>query len=273
MRMLMQVKLWVQLAFGACVLAQALSQVVYPAPERIAPQYLSERHLQPVWFGAPRLRVSESEATLRERVKRNPRDVEAHLNLAVLYAQKGDWANAARHNRRARELDSQQVNGWMGEAYALVNLKRLDEALRVMEQAQRALKDPTDQAYCAVVEGDVYLVLASERRGQRVTYLRKAEDAYRRALRKSANHPRALIGLTRLAAERNDLREMEKHLSQIYRSGAEPGRGQALAAYYRGVLLERRGDVKAARQLYNAAVQADRLSFALIDAPDPKRSK
>lgn len=266
-----RVSLWFGIALGVCSAALGYSQAIYPAPAVVQPKYLTERHLQPIWFGAPRIRVSESQATLQERVRRNPRDVQAHLDLAVLYAQKRDWANAARHNRRAREVDTQQINGWMGEAYALVNLKRWDEAIRVMEQAQRTLKNPHEQAFCAVVEGDVYLILAAERQRQYAAYLRKAEEAYRRALRKSANHPRALVGMIRLAVIRKDLNEMEKHLNQLYRTGAEPGRGQALAAYYRGVLMERRGDLKSAREYYSAALRADRYSFALINMPAEKR--
>lgn len=230
---------------------------------------LNERHLQPVWFGPPRLNIPETSEEIAIQLQRAPRDKNIVARAAVIASQQGKWEEALAFYRKWSELDPKEINAYLGVVYALVNLRRASEALDVLKLAKRRSSTGEQQMhYYYTVEGDVYLFLAldAKRMEQEAykTLLNKAEACYSKAQELGNFSARAPIGLLRIALERGQLATAQEILDSLYKAGVTSQREQALIAYYQGVVLERRGDLNKAREYYRAAVRTDPASFAVL---------
>lgn len=238
------------------------------ASQSIGENDLTEKKLQPVWFGPPRVSIPETLEEITNRLRRDPENRDLVAMAAIKASQERKWESALRFYRRWIELDPKEVNAHLGVVYALVNLHRASEALELLTLAQRGATGNKQQMhyYCAV-EGDVYLFLALEAkhrsRESYETLLKKAQASYVKAQKAGDFSARATIGLLRIALEREQFAAAQKIIDNLYKKGVTNQREQALVAYYQGVVLERQGNLSKAREYYRAAINADPASFAI----------
>jgi type IV pilus assembly protein PilF len=131
---------------------------------------------------------------LRRALEQNPRLVEAHATIAVVYDQIGNMTEAEQHYQRASQLDS--ANGGAANAYAvfLCRQSRWDEAVPYFE---RAAANPTyatpevpltNAGVCARSAG------ADE----------QAAESFRAALARNPTFPDALLNMLELTYQANN---------------------------------------------------------------------
>jgi tetratricopeptide (TPR) repeat protein len=239
------------------------------ARSNVSDEFLTEARLQPVWFGPPRLIISESLDILFSELNKKPKNSEVVSKVAMKLSQERQWKESLKYYRRWIELDPSSVNAWIGAAYALVNLNRAEEAISLLDSAKKRSKMGSEQLhYIYSTIGDVYLYLAlsykSNDNDRYYLLLDYAKKAYRQAKALGDVSSRPDIGLVRIAIEKNDFDSAKSMLDRLYSIGVESVRQQALVAYYQGVVHERQGKVQIARRYYRAAIQADPSSFALL---------
>lgn len=235
----------------------------------ISEDMLSERTLQPVWFGPPRIDVPDSLEQIVEKLSHNPSDEDTVAKAAIKAAQVGKWSDALGFYETWIKLNPEAINAQLGAIYALVNLGRVSEALQLLDTAKRrAAKNKQQMHYYCAVEGDVYFFLAMDaKHDAKDLYekrLKEAEVAYTAAQKSGDFSARASIGLLRIALETGRLPDAQRILNDLYTKGVHNQREQALVAYYQGVLNERQGNLSEARNYYRSAIQADPPSFAVL---------
>ncbi len=84
------------------------------------------------------LAVTEFKAAIAE----NPASSDAHRNLARLYYVRKNFAGAAAEYKKVSELSPGDVDAYVNHALACIELSRLDEAVRSLEQAKDQTFDP-----------------------------------------------------------------------------------------------------------------------------------
>lgn len=227
-------------------------------------QMLSEKYLQPIYFGAPQVVVNQSENELIKILNRDKNNVKAITSMAILMVQAGRWQEATRYYQRWVNLNPADVNGWIGYAYALVNLQKPRDAITLLRNARKHLKSSYDIAFTWHVEGDIWWSLALAYPKQKKEYLHLASQAHDRALQRAPQNARFLLGLVRVALASNDLGTASRLIDRIYAIGVSTKREQALSAYYKAVILERSGRIQEAQSYYKEALKADSKSFINI---------
>jgi tetratricopeptide (TPR) repeat protein len=81
--------------------------------------------------------ISEAAYHINEALKINPNISNAHLNVGYYLAeQKGDYATAIEHYKKAVELDPKSVKGWDNLGLALSKTNQLDEAIECFQKAK-----------------------------------------------------------------------------------------------------------------------------------------
>ena len=68
--------------------------------------------------------------------------IEAHRNLARVYYVQKNFDGAAEEYRRLTELAPADLDAYVNLSLALIELKRLDEAIQTLENAKRVTSDP-----------------------------------------------------------------------------------------------------------------------------------
>lgn len=75
-------------------------------------------------------------------ISKDPSYTEAHRNLARLYYLQQNFVGAAEEYQRVTELTPSDLDAYVNLALALIELKRLDEAIRTLEKAKGQTSDP-----------------------------------------------------------------------------------------------------------------------------------
>jgi tetratricopeptide (TPR) repeat protein len=98
---------------------------------------------------APKGRVAEAERSyglaareLRAAIAQDPTNLDAHRNLARVYHIQKDFAGAAEQYQRVTELAPFDLDAYVNQSLALIELKRLDDAIQALERAKGATSDP-----------------------------------------------------------------------------------------------------------------------------------
>ncbi len=241
-------------------------------------RWLSEKYLQPVWFAPPRERISREVNHLKAHLQNNPKDVVALADLVILLEQNHQWEEALSYSQKWTQLEPDSIDAWLSNVYCLVNLGRLEEAVRVLDGAIKRNKDSVAKAYFLSVQGEVYIMLESfvEEPEKKQKYLDSAGFAFASALDLLPNFGRANIGLVRWHLDRErkninpsaELSKAQHVIDKLYKNGVNSEREQVLTAYYQGVVYERKGNLGLAKQYYRAAIKGDPQSFVFIDPPE-----
>lgn len=87
-------------------------------------------------------RQDEAQSALERVFRRDPRNPEAHQNLALVALRREDWPAARNHARQALEINDRLPHAWNYLGVALYNLERPAEGLDAWEQALAL--DPED---------------------------------------------------------------------------------------------------------------------------------
>lgn len=97
---------------------------------------------------APRGRAAEAALAYGRAVQAyeralagEPDNLAAHRGLARVHFIQGDFAGAARHYQRVAELAPLDLDAYVQQALALIELGRPDAAIRALESAQAASTD------------------------------------------------------------------------------------------------------------------------------------
>ena len=77
----------------------------------------------------------------RAAISRDPSYTEAHRNLARVYYVQKNFDGAAQEYKRVTELAPSDLDAYVNLALALIELKRLDEAIETLENAQQQTSD------------------------------------------------------------------------------------------------------------------------------------
>ncbi len=98
---------------------------------------------------APKNQVGEAERNyglaikeFKAAISQNPSYTEAHRNLARVYYVQKDFGAAAEEYEKVTMLVPQDLDARVNLALALIELQRLDEAIRVLENAKQETSDP-----------------------------------------------------------------------------------------------------------------------------------
>lgn len=242
----------------ALILIFLFSIFYYLSRESNKSQVYGGTLILPLWFPAPDYQPNISLEEAVKAAQRTPNNPMVHFYLSILYAQRGDWSNSLKASQSLIRLAPQDSNGYLGAAYAYVHLGKPQEALRVLAEGIRTIKDEWTRAYLHRACGDVWLYLYEQNRD--IHALVEAEKAYNLALGKNPEVALARIGLARVALHSNRLREAEEQIEAALRV-ATTKREKALAYYYLGTLYERQGNSQAASDWYAKAFKTSPNSF------------
>ncbi len=241
------------------VLTDGVRIVYITHPDRVNENWLSERFLQPLWFGPSRETIPETIEALREKVAQNPNDPKIVSDLAILLSQKRRWEEALTYARRWTELATtvdDRLNSWILVAYALVNLNRYHGAIEELDKSMRYNTHPKSKGYLYSVRGEVLLVMAGQDEQRRDEYLEQAGESFNKALTSAPDLRRALLGKARwhllrhtwgVSQTNDELEQADQLLKRLYTVGVEYEREQVLTAYYQGVVYERKGNLGLAK--------------------------
>ena len=75
-------------------------------------------------------------------ISKDPSYTEAHRNLARVYYVQKNFVGAAEEYKRVTELTPADLDAYVNLALALIELKRLDEAIQALEKAKGQTSDP-----------------------------------------------------------------------------------------------------------------------------------
>ena len=75
-------------------------------------------------------------------ISKDPSYAEAHRNLARVYYLQKDFVGAAEEYKRVTDLTPSDLDAYVNLALALIELKRLDEAIQTLEKAKWQTSDP-----------------------------------------------------------------------------------------------------------------------------------
>jgi tetratricopeptide (TPR) repeat protein len=78
----------------------------------------------------------------RAAIAKDPSYTEAHRNLARVYFLQKKFDGAAEEYQRVTELAPDELDAYVNLALALIELKRLDQAIQALEKAKRQTSDP-----------------------------------------------------------------------------------------------------------------------------------
>ena len=147
-------------------------------------------------------RLDEAEALFARALRADRDFVGAHMNLAYLYLLKGAPEKTVSELREVHRLVPDDADTSYKLAHLLLTLGRLDECVRIVEEARRSnqLTPPL-----LTVLGDAYI-----RKGD----AGKAEESYLAALDAQSNNAEALLGLALVSQSKGDAKAASLYLSR-----------------------------------------------------------
>jgi tetratricopeptide (TPR) repeat protein len=208
-------------------------------------------------------------AVYREILQRDPNSAEAHNWLGVAFAEKSNLIEAIAEFRKAVAIDPKLDRGWTNLGSALARSGEVQESVRAFE---RALQDnPNDPA------AHMNLALALRATGDaknavehlRYVAVKRPDDArvqyeLGQTLRQSGNAEAAIEAFEAALRINPELREgyyslgvTLKQIAAASRRADSPARSRGADALDRAQQASARGDLKAAREQLEQALQAD----------------
>jgi hypothetical protein len=214
----------------------------------------------PIWFPPPEITVTRSLGTLERLAHIGSDDPGVYFELSILYAQRGRWEQTQKVSFRLRQLEPNNVNGYLGEAYAWVHLRNPHKALAVCEEGIRRLRNKQHLAWLYRTKGDVLLHLFDRRNSAR--FLNQGEQAYRQALQLYKNTALAWVGLARVSSWRKQWKATDQFARESLRV-ARTARERALGYYFLGKAAQLRKDSKA-EEWFKKALREHPKSFQIM---------
>jgi tetratricopeptide (TPR) repeat protein len=81
-------------------------------------------------------------AKFKDAIAINPKNVEAHRHLARIYYVRKDFLHAADAYRKVTILEPLDIDAYLQLALSYTQIARFEEAIRALEDAKSAAKDP-----------------------------------------------------------------------------------------------------------------------------------
>ncbi|MCB1888655.1 MAG: PEP-CTERM system TPR-repeat protein PrsT [Rhodocyclaceae bacterium] len=179
---------------------------------------------------------------LKNALQEQPDHAEARFLLGRLSAEAGDYATAAKEFSRARSAGYPEEQ--IVPSLALALLKSGDAAALVEKFASTRLQSPEANADLLAIRGDALLQLGQFDQGR---------AAYDSALSIAGEHPRAKLGLARLAANGGDLAGARSIVESVVSAHPDLAEGREILA----AIDMAEGRTEDAIAQYRAVIEAD----------------